>query len=58
MDLSKIEKKVLYSFLIKHEKELVQELYTLKCKIEKELFDSLTIEEIHDLRNSQTEKLD
>ncbi|MDX9800321.1 MAG: hypothetical protein RBT69_03175 [Spirochaetia bacterium] len=46
MELKPEEKKALCSFLRKHEKELGKELYSLKYRLEKELFNSLTIEEI------------
>jgi len=46
LELSKKDKILLYAFLKKHEKELEKELYTLKYRLEKEVFDSLTIEEI------------
>jgi len=46
LELDKKEKILLYAFLRKHEKELDKELYTLKYRLEKEGFESLTIEEI------------
>ncbi|MCL2480822.1 MAG: hypothetical protein FWF38_03820 [Spirochaetaceae bacterium] len=52
MELNKKEKILLYAFLKKHEKELEKELYTLKYRLEKEVFDSLTIEEIQVLDKS------
>jgi len=52
LELNKKEKILLYAFLKKHEKELEKELYTLKYRLEKEVFDSLTIEEIQVLDKS------
>jgi len=46
LELNKEEKILLYAFLKKHEAELKKELYSLKYRLEKEVFDSLTIEEI------------
>ncbi|MCP5515240.1 MAG: hypothetical protein H7A26_07225 [Spirochaetales bacterium] len=46
MELKQEEKKALCVFLRKHEQELCKELYSLKYRLEKELFNSLTIEEI------------
>ncbi len=46
MELSREEKIALCAFMRKHENELGKELYKLKYRLEKELFEILTIEEI------------
>jgi len=51
LKLNKQEMVLLYALLRKHEKELEKEIYTLKYRLEKELFNFLTIEEIQALDN-------
>ncbi len=50
MDLSEDEKKSLYRLLRKNDKYLDKTLYSLKYRLEKELFSRLTIEEIQDIQ--------
>ncbi len=46
MNLSDDEKKALYIFLRENESSLDKLLYSLKYRLEKELFSTMTIEEI------------
>jgi len=46
LELKQEEMMALCAFLRKYEKELGKELYTFKYRLEKELFTTMTIEEI------------
>ena len=49
MNLTDSEKKSLYKFLRKNDKILDKTLYSLKYRLEKELFSKMTIEEIQEI---------
>ena len=54
MDLTYEEKKSLYKFLRKNDSSLDKILYSLKYRLEKELFTKLTIEEIQEIESENS----
>ncbi len=55
MDLSAEEKKSLYIFLRENDSSLDKTMYSLKYRLEKELFSIMTIEEIQRIGKKKSE---